>query len=553
MSGTIEAAEKNVAGVFCQEYLFRIPVYQRPYAWEREQVEELFDDLVTAMDADEDDPYFLGSIVLVKRDSATESDVVDGQQRLTTLTILLCVLRELCEDDWKSSVDQRIRQKKDVAMNQEEVMRLHLKERDQKFFHTYVQSEGGISRLLSEAPRGKTDSQKQISENVRFLFKQAEDLPKERRQDLASFIIQQCYLVVVRTDNESSAYRVFSVMNDRGLDLAATDILKAEITGSIQNEALRTDYAGRWELIEEGLGRNRFAELFSHIRMVYAKNKSRQNLQDEFRAHVLSKTDAPQFVDKVLAPYADAYEKTLGLVVEVPKDVKSYLAHLSELDNVDWIPPAMAVFIQPLQVEGHLLMFMQGLERLAYGLFIRRANVNERIQRFGAVIEAVQEGNAENIWAALELSREEKEEIVNRLNGPVYKMTRVRKPLLLRLDKLLAEAGATYVHSTISIEHVLPQTPEEGSEWLSWFPDDEARANWTDRLANLVLLSRRKNSRASNFEFNKKKDEYFFRGGVSPFPLTTGVMDEEIWTPQVLEQRQDDLLSRLKKEWRLSD
>ena len=93
-------------------------------------------------------------------------------------------------------------------------------------------------------------------------------------------------------------------------------------------------------------------------------------------------------------------------------------------------------------------------------------------------------------------------------------------PLLLRLDSLLADQGATYEHKLLSIEHVLPQSPAENSTWLTWFPDADARDLWTHRLANLVLLSRRKNAQAQNFDFDRKKEEYFQKKGVATFALT---------------------------------
>ena len=86
---------------------------------------------------------------------------------------------------------------------------------------------------------------------------------------------------------------------------------------------------------------------------------------------------------------------------------------------------------------------------------------------------------------------------------------------------------------------------------MEWFPDTDARERWTHRLANLVLLSRRKNTRASNYEFEKKKKEYFQRDGVTTFALTTQVVNKSEWTPAVLEGRQRDLIDQLKKEWRL--
>jgi uncharacterized protein with ParB-like and HNH nuclease domain len=96
---TLEANEKPLLDIFCDKYLFRIPGYQRPYSWTTEQSSDLLDDIAIAC-GDQDDlsersPYFLGSIVLIKRPIDPKSEIVDGQQRLTTLTILLAILRDL--------------------------------------------------------------------------------------------------------------------------------------------------------------------------------------------------------------------------------------------------------------------------------------------------------------------------------------------------------------------------------------------------------------------------------------------------------------------------
>ena len=76
-----------------------------------------------AMNRDEHEPYFLGSIVLIKTQDNPKSDVVDGQQRLTTLTMLFCVLRESTDGEWPDSIDERIRQRRDVATGRPEVVR----------------------------------------------------------------------------------------------------------------------------------------------------------------------------------------------------------------------------------------------------------------------------------------------------------------------------------------------------------------------------------------------------------------------------------------------
>ena len=555
MPDTIKASERNLNAIFNDAYLFEIPVFQRPYAWTTEQVDDLLDDLLYAMRRNDDEPYFLGSVVLIKGDDA-KSQVVDGQQRLTTLTMLLCILRELAEGKLQADLDVRIRQQADLLAGTEEVVRFSLRPIDRKFFYENIQASGGINGLLSNTPKTETDSQERVLENAKYLYEKLVSLDANERMQLAIYVLQHCYLVIVSTPDMTSAYRIFSVMNDRGLDLSATDILKAEVVGGIEDAEEQRAYADKWEDVEQELGRGRFGALFAHIRMIYAKAKQRRSLVDEFRDSVLTEHASKEFIESVLDRYDDAYKSVLGLPggnIENIPTVNDHLQHLRRLDNADWIPAAMAFFHKhPHNREG-LVNFTKDLERLAYGMFIRRANINERINRYAAVLRDIDQGDAiRRFDGTLQLRDDEKAAILTILDGPIYTLPRVPLPLLLRLDGLVAEAGADYNYATISIEHVLPQNPAAESQWRSWFPDDAYRAQWTHRLANLALLSRRKNSSASNWEFERKKNEYFLRGGVSPFALTTQVVNEAEWTPAVLERRQRELVEKLKVEWRLA-
>jgi hypothetical protein len=137
------------------------------------------------------------------------------------------------------------------------------------------------------------------------------------------------------------------------------------------------------------------------------------------------------------------------------------------------------------------------------------------------------------------------------LSGPVYETARTRLYILTRLDEALAGAGASYEHKIITVEHVLPQSPKPASHWTVGFTGTE-RDYWLHRLANLVLLDRRKNSAAANLDFGDKKERYFAtKGKVSPFALTTTVISHTEWTPAILSQRQEELLATLATAWRL--
>jgi hypothetical protein len=115
----------------------------------------------------------------------------------------------------------------------------------------------------------------------------------------------------------------------------------------------------------------------------------------------------------------------------------------------------------------------------------------------------------------------------------------------------LSNPKTTYDFSSITIEHILPQNPADGSEWKRlFFPQQHKK--YLHCVGNLVLLSRRKNSEAQNFDFQKKKQKYFTsKTGVSPFALTTQVLTEQEWTSETIEKWQQERIAKLKEVWRL--
>jgi uncharacterized protein with ParB-like and HNH nuclease domain len=154
MAQFLTAKEQPIDKVFGSDYVFSIPGYQRPYSWTTEQSQELLEDLLSAMgDApthlSEAMPYFLGSVVLIKSDAKPDSEVVDGQQRLTTLTILLSAIRHVSKDaDIQSEVTAYIYEKGKVATGTPDRFRLALRPRDVDFFRKFVQKENGLTALF---------------------------------------------------------------------------------------------------------------------------------------------------------------------------------------------------------------------------------------------------------------------------------------------------------------------------------------------------------------------------------------------------------------------
>jgi hypothetical protein len=346
-------------------------------------------------------------------------------------------------------------------------------------------------------------------------------------------------------------------MNSRGLPLTAPDISKSTVIGDIP-ESARAVYADKWEQEEQDLGRDGFAELFGHVRMIYAKERARKELLQEFDEQVLKEYlpgKGQAFVDEVLIPYSDAYEHLITQNLPAADGwgaVNNWLARLAQLDNNDWRPPALWAMRHHATDPAFLTEFLRRLERLAASLLIRRTYSTPRTARYGELLKQLEAGSGLDA-AAFELSDEERTSTWSRLDGEIYLVNPVRKYVLLRLDEMLAnQPGVSYQHKMITVEHVLPQNPKDGSVWKQDFSDDE-RQQWTHRLGNLLLLNRAKNSEAQNYDFAKKKAKYFTTtNGVAIFALTTQVLGHDTWTPKVVEARHAELLARLAKEWDLN-
>lgn len=555
----LTAGEFALRKIFSSDYEFTIPDYQRPYAWGKEQALQLLDDLEGALARDTDEPYFLGSIVLVKAGSDPRAEVIDGQQRLTTLSILFAVLRDLTENaKLAAELAKVVVEPGEILAGTQAKPRLTLRKRDAKFFSDRVQTEGATESLIAlDDAHLKTDAQKAIRDNTTALRERLFAWPDDKRMRLAAMLGTRTFLVVVSTPDLNSAHRIFSVMNARGLDLTPSDIFKSKVIGDVSDQEA-AEYADKWEQEEVDLGRDAFANLFGHVRMVFVKERPTRVLLQEFDEQVLSKYlpgKGREFVDDVLIPYSDAYEHLL--THNYPDDVNwspvnNWLRRLMQIDNDNWQAPALWALKEHGNDPAYLAGFLRKLERLAASMLLRRVYATPRGTRYGELLKQLERGDGLSA-AAFDLTSEELVETKDRLADRIYLVTPVRKYVLLRLDDLLAkQPGVSYQHKMITVEHVLPQNPKDDSVWKQDFTDDQ-RLQWTHRLGNLVLLNRAKNSEAQNYDFAKKKANYFTgANGSAVFALTTQVLTQDEWTPAVIEARHENLLAVLHKEWELN-
>ncbi|HTK06770.1 MAG TPA: DUF262 domain-containing HNH endonuclease family protein [Ktedonobacteraceae bacterium] len=562
---TIRGAEYPIRKIFSDDFVFTIPLYQRAYSWTAEESEELLQDLLRAMKGfsvpiDDLDPYFLGSIVLIKGDNP-EAQVVDGQQRLSTLTMLLAVLRSLSQAEDADSLTSFLSEKANKFIGTPARHRLSLRKLDREFFHTYIQDEGGIERLKDLSEAQLSESQTHIRDNTLGFIRELQKMTPDQLMTLTQFIINRCFLVVVAVDSSDldSVYRIFSILNSRGLDLSYPDILKAEIINAVPLQ-LQEEYTAKWEEIEALLGSQALEDLFEDLRTIFARQRMLKGMIEEFRHYVYpgqpQSISAQEFIDNILVRYAHAYNYILRTNYQhgmYANEINAMFRWLNQIDRGRWVPTALYYFFEYVQQPDLVLRFLTDLERLALSFELCRVPPYKRIDRYCELLDAIY--HKEDLFvetSPLQLSPRECRQFILALDGNIYQMHHVCRYVLLRLDASLSEGIATYDYQTVSVEHILPQRPSIDSEWASIFPTREVREKYVHKLGNLLLLSRGKNIRAENYDFEYKKQYYFSTAnGISPFVLTTQVLRYQQWTPPIIEQRQVQMVNTAKKLWRL--
>lgn len=237
VSVKIESEDIDVESLLSGRF-FNIPRFQRPYSWEDENIQELWDDVMSAKGED----YFIGSMV-VYREGKQEFSVVDGQQRLTTITILLCALRdayaELGNEDLALGIHQLV-ERKNRSNKNEYVLRTetsfpYLQERILKYGQPDIDNLPELSEELA-LKRASALLAKRVGSLIAAVDVD-QSIPAEEKPDVkierltaVRDSVLNLKIILVKLENEDDAYLIFETLNTRGKDLAVTDLAKNHLT-----------------------------------------------------------------------------------------------------------------------------------------------------------------------------------------------------------------------------------------------------------------------------------------------------------------------------------
>ncbi len=407
-----------------------------------------------------------------------------------------------------------------------------------------------------------SEAKQHIQKNCKVLREKLEDAFSDDQQllEFCKFLLTRCFLVAVSTPNQESAFRVFSVMNSRGLDLLPTDIIKSKTIGKLPAEE-QGKYTDIWEKMENFIGRDGFNEVFTHTRTIFAKEKAKRNLLEEFEEFVVKTVSSKDLIEKYLKPYTEAYYQLKSCAYSSTKnaeEINDLLRWLNKTGNSDWMPSAIKFLAEHVNDSDYVLWFIRKLERLASYLLVTQQDVNHRMERYKWVLVEMESRPAStlaNPLVNIELTEWEKTQFLAALDGEIYTMTAQRRNFIIqRLNSFVSAGPVSYGSGIFTIEHVLPQHPAADSDWMRLWPDAEERKYWLNRIANLVPLTRKHNSAAKNYDFQTKKEKYFrSKNGTSSYSLTTQVLAVNVWSPDVVRKRQAVLKKEFSDQWDLGE
>jgi uncharacterized protein with ParB-like and HNH nuclease domain len=580
-------SEKLLVGEIFANMWFRIPEYQRPYVWETDQVSELLEDLKFAMTEKPDFKYFLGSFVFqskaVSRNGQEfkENDLLDGQQRMTNIVLLFAVIRDLVKVVAAKETKnvKKAKEAKDAIMVCQkfiyqdaiqilkipEQMRLDFatKPNTQKFIGRYITTEGGTDlKELSELVKEEDISIRNLANAVIVIRNFFRENPDTEPVTFLDFLLNKVLMIYVSTEDLDDAFRLFTILNNRGVPLRNSDILKSLNLGASSPLDDKGKYAKMWEEAESELGDD-FERFLNHVRTVLLKDKPRSSLLKEFEEkiykpelkHIHKGKETFELIERYFNYYCTLFDGQNRDKVGEKDDFDNLVKVMrTGLPATDWVPPLLCYF-DKFQYEM-ILDFLERLDNKFSADWIGQYSPTYRIEKMNEVIATIEKAESSNDVFDSECFNFDEESFIRKINGPVYGKGFARY-MLLKLDYLFNDSHLSMNFNTLSVEHILPQKPTENSNWIKkdspvdehkGFTEDE-RKELTDKLGNLILITRHKNSELGRLDYEEKKERYF-KKNINTLPNSLRVLNNYTsWTPENLKDNHKNVLAKINEHY----
>lgn len=535
----------------------KVPTYQRSYAWVDENVKELLTDISGAM-RDGAKEYFLGSILTQGADISLE--IVDGQQRLATTSILIAAIRDYLstiDAEQASDVDKKYLRKRDIR-TREVLPQLTLNADDNGFYQEYVlanKPQGATGEKILESHDRIKKAKKLCREFVEALTKTTAD-KAQVCIDWLDFIEERVKVIWVQVPDDSNAFVIFETLNDRGVELSIADLLKNLLFGKADTRLVEVqNFWAQMQGTLSSVGGDDI--LLTYIRHAWSSVDGltrEKQLFGSIKTKITNKQIAVDFA-KRLATNAILYAQILNPKHEkwnaYSPTARNHMDALSTLKLEQFRPLLLAVFANftKSETEKSLKYLLSASVRFMIVGGLGGGALEKAYSDTAVKVSSKEFKSAKDIATFLSKTVPSDADFkaqfaiarVSKANFARYYLSAIEK---YRSNEDQPEFVPNTNSDEINLEHILPENP--GKLWGK-ISAEEAESLLT-RIGNLTLMKAQANSKIGNTDFPTKKEAL----KKSTFKISKDIVSNNVWGKSEIEKRQNKMAEDAIKIWSIS-
>jgi hypothetical protein len=561
----LNVTKKSVGVLFSemQGSKFVIPDYQRPYKWDQEKCEILWQDLTGFFEErKQNEEYYLGTVVTCRPDDnqRSEIEVIDGQQRITSLLLLLRAFYTKLEN--ASIVDENIiGLKNQIAPCIWDVNSISGKVTDTSLIHiesrVATESDNDVFHAILRTGRTVLKPTDLYSKNYNYFFSKCEEYAKDNPlhwQPFCVAILRYCIILPIDCEKLDTALTIFSTLNDRGMPLSDSDIFKAQLYRTKTNAEEKTEFTAAWRELTEtaedaGISLDDLFRNYSHVIRGRADDKSKEIALRRFYAgpdNKFGKLKQPPLMTELqeLAEFwlsvkerdPQFRERTI-----IADEAFEYLHCFEHYPNEYWKYVTSAYFLanrDSATFQTDFPVYLAKLLSFLFSEFVQRPTVNAIKDSCYQFCIDIANGRPVKIPSSLPTD-------FTTVLGTTFGFKIARAMILLHAYLNPQQTGR--IDASFEIEHIFPRAWQTAN-YQGW-NQEEAR-DYLERYGNKVAIGKKLNIQAGNGYFGQKKLKYHSSSIADVLDLANYQNDD--WTKDDIEHRERQFLEKITKFFRTS-
>lgn len=554
----LNAEAKSFGGIIKGDNKYSVPLFQRDYSWDDDNWEDLWNDIISNRDADA--KHYMGSIVVIPKDKK-EYDVIDGQQRLTTLSIVILSAISLLSDLIEQGIDveenkERVNLLLDDYIGKKSLSSLSISNKiklnanNDPFYSSYL-----IPRRKPTNIRSEIKSNKNLYECFEFFRdKLLNSFIKENDVgeliSFVEFVSDNLLFIRITATDDLSAFLIFETLNDRGLALSVTDLLKNYLF-SIVSEDDRNDIKNLWDSIIAQVSYASFPKFLRHFWMMKYGHIQEKDLFKTIKKEVSNAGKAFSLMNDLneLVSIYSALSKPNDILWDKEEKIKWHIRELNLFKVTQCYPLLMVSHLKFTPEEFSKVLKICSVISFRY-LTIAGQNPNAMERRYIEVARGIYRDElkkAKDVFEKLKDIYIDDADFVKDFEEKSIKTKRSAKMaryIIYLIENHISSRSYDFESDPGTLEHILPENPSE--TWETGFSRD-IQDSFIYRIGNFTLLEASKNKLIGNGEFSKKIELY----KTSIYNITNQFGYKK-WNQENLLARQKYLAKQAKSIWSIN-